>query len=1444
MNRAGKIALWSLSGIVIAVGIAFAGLQTGSAKRWLVDTLNGALASPDSAVRIGTIDGLVPFDMTVSQIALEDRAGPWLTIDQAAFRWSPSALLFARFRIDTLSAKTIDVLRKPTPSQSTQASSGLSLPRLPVAVELRDLDVSRLVVSPQVAGGDNAEASIRAHGLLARSRAELAISLARTDGQPGSGTVAAKFDRPADALDLNVAIDEPTGILMDAITGRTDHRPVRLALDGGGPLSGWSGKLSLTAGPDLGADATIAIAYAAGTRVAVSGNARITPLLTENARPLVGDRVTFDVTVADDGQGGLMLAPSNLTLASVKLDAQGTESKNGALSGSVHISVPDAAQAQGLLGQPAQGSIAIDAALSGTADRPKLLLTEHGQMSIGTVAADGLSIKADVQASPGRSADDQDFDLTLDVKADNLRHLSTQANYGALALHVAGITDRQGRLVDIHELNAQGAGIDLKAKGAFQAGVATGKASLSAGDLSVVGALFNIPAAGSLRLDIDAKAGTDKVIVAQLTGTADGLRTGITAADSLLAGQVRIDASGTGAPGGKLALSSLSVASSRFKLDVLGDFDPASRAVSGRLKASLADLDALSKALSSSLAGTGQVSATLGGTLDAPTADADVSLDNVRFQATRIDHFDAKVRAPSGLEGPATLQARIQSGKLDELIEMAMAREAGAYRLNNFRLAGTGGTAAGSAIVVDPARQTIAGKLTVAIGDLSLWSDVAGQQLGGQISLDADLPPGGRPGPVKLSIDHLALGANSNAIGMTHAALTGHLSGSISRPDGSLDLAVSGVSASGGTVTDASLHVSARGDTGDFRVHAAGRLRDKIVVDVAGSAARSRGTDSVRLTTLAVAMGADKLSLSRPATLTAAPGTYRLSGLALSVNGGQIEGDAALLPRQVSANLRLTQLPLHPLASLAGRHFVAGTLSGTITLGGTEADPRAHMALVTEGLDLETDGPLPRPKLSFSAGADWRGERVSLDAKLASGSGENLSVTGSAPFAFDLANFRTRSPRNQSLSAKVAGGGRLENLVSIVPLGEDQISGGFTIDVAIDGTIAAPHPSGRVLISGGRYSNMALGTELDGIDLAVNGAGDRFVLDHLTATDGKDGKLNASGAVDLAVSPARFDLSLGFTDFLVARGDDATIAADGDLKLGGTTADMKVAGGVKVRNAQLYIPERLPASVVTLDVTEVGGSEKAEPEKSAPLAPVGLQIALDAPGQIFVRGHGVNSEWRGHVDINGTSAKPSMTGQLSVVNGTIDLLGQTFSIDRGTVDFGGGSQIDPVLDVQASATASGVTATINVTGTAKSPKIALSSVPALPQDEILARVLFGSNVGSLTPSQGLQLAAAAATLAQGGPGILDRVRSTFGLDRLDLGSGASNRNGTQGTTKGTTVTGGKYIANGVFVGVSQGLSGQSSQAKVEVEVTPNLSVNSTFGAYSGSGFGAKYSIDY
>ncbi|MDB5397636.1 MAG: translocation/assembly module TamB [Rhodospirillales bacterium] len=1443
MRPIGKIFAWAAGGLIAVVVAGFGFMQTEVGKDWLASTATRTLSSPAATIKVGTIEGLVPFDMRISQIAMEDMGGAWLTIDEAAFAWSPSALLRGRLRIDQLTARSIEFLRQPAPSQ-TSGSSGFSLPRLPVTVELRNLAVNRLAIAPAVAGGDNAEASIEAHGLLTPDKAELSIELSRTDGQPGRGTLEARYDHPANALTLKLDINEPTGILLDASLARTDHLPLRVTLDGSGPLSGWQGRFHLMSGQGIHSDATVEIANKAGTRIALKGSAAISPLLTDDLRPLVGDDVKFEIIAAEDGKGGMMLAPSRIALATVTMDAQGSRSDRGELEGKLHIAVPDTSAAEPLLGRPAKGALSIDAILAGTLDRPKLTLTQYGALTFGDVAVDGLAINAQVEGKPGGGTDDPVFDLTIDAKAESLNDIASQKLYGPLSLHFAGTTDTKGALVDIGQITATGGGVDFKGAGSFKGGIADGKASLTATDLSIIGGMFGQRLGGAANIDVLLKTDRQRTVSIDVSGRGDGLRTGVPAADALLTGGLSLNAGGTRTANGKIAVRNIVLTTGGAKIEGNGGFDPGDRTITAAITATLADLKALSSSAANPLTGSGKLSAKIGGTLDTPSVDADSSFDHVALGKARIDHFDAAIHAPQGLKGIATLKGRIDSGKLAETIEADLGRNGGVYRLNKLRLAGTGGTF-DAAMTVDPAQHRVAGKMNAAIGDLSVWSDAVGEMLAGQVSLALDLPAdGARQGPISITVDRFSLGASPNSVGLTHAALTGKLSGDLARQNGAVDLSLAGLSANGGAITNADAHVSAKGKLSDFRLHAAGRAHDPISVDLAGSATEGANSNSIQIASFTAKLGKDTISLTKPATLTIAPQAYRLAGLGMTMDGGVIEGDAALSPKVAAADLRIRQLPLHPLAALAGRPFVGGTLDGHITLTGTAQRPEVRVMMATKGLDVQTDGPLPRPSLNLSAAADWRGERINLDAKITSGSGETLALTGSAPFAFDLVTLNPRAPRDPSLILAVKGGGRLENLSSIVPLGEDRIGGEFTIDIAVGGTIASPRPSGHVAITGGRYTNLALGTELDGIDLSLTSAGERFALDHMTATDSKSGKLNASGAVDLGRSPASVGFDLSFSDFLVARGDNMTVAADGDLKLTGTLKAMNLSGKLGIRKAELYIPDRLPASVVTLDVSEIGGRDKEEEPKAAPVAPVTLQIALDAPGQVFVRGHGVTSEWRGHIDIGGSTAQPSLTGQLAVNNGSIDLLGQNFNIDRGEINFTGGTTIDPVLNVQASAVASSVTALVNVTGTARAPKIALSSIPPMPQDEILARVLFGANVGSLTPSQGLQLAAAAATLAQGGPGIMDRVRSTIGLDRLDLGAGGANANGTQGVAKGTTVSGGKYIANGVFVGVAQGLGTNSSQAKVEVEITPNIFVNSTFGTGSGSGFGMKYSIDY
>jgi translocation and assembly module TamB len=329
----------------------------------------------------------------------------------------------------------------------------------------------------------------------------------------------------------------------------------------------------------------------------------------------------------------------------------------------------------------------------------------------------------------------------------------------------------------------------------------------------------------------------------------------------------------------------------------------------------------------------------------------------------------------------------------------------------------------------------------------------------------------------------------------------------------------------------------------------------------------------------------------------------------------------------------------------------------------------------------------------------------------------------------------------------------------------------------------------------------------------------------------------------------------------------------------GSIAAPRVDATVTIEEADLAVPE-LPAAAARPVAAQIIDSASgktlsaATVQQGPALMAATLNITVTLPGQTFVRGRGLDSEWRGRLVVSGTPAAPSITGRLDVVRGTYDLVGKTFVLSQGTITFLGGRTIDPIINIQATAQSSDITAMVALTGTATQPTIKLTSSPALPNDEILARLLFGTSMSQIGPAQGVEIASAAASLAGGDAlDVLGKLRRGLGLDRLGLGSAPgsvvpgigvpalSSASGpatgfgatplAPGTSSGalaggTALNAGKYVANGVYVGVSQGLQPGSSTANVTIDVTRHISVDTEAGQMSGAGIGigVNWKLDY
>ena len=393
----------------------------------------------------------------------------------------------------------------------------------------------------------------------------------------------------------------------------------------------------------------------------------------------------------------------------------------------------------------------------------------------------------------------------------------------------------------------------------------------------------------------------------------------------------------------------------------------------------------------------------------------------------------------------------------------------------------------------------------------------------------------------------------------------------------------------------------------------------------------------------------------------------------------------------------------------------------------------------------------------------------------------------------------------------------------------------------------APQLTGVVRANNLTYENEVLGTRLTRMQIDGRFNNDRFELVTLNARAG-EGSLSAKGSVGLAAdSGFPIDVQATLDNAQLARSDALGASASGQIRVLNNAQGGSITGQLNIPEARYQIAFQGASEVPELTgirrKSEIRAAA-ANPQPAAPAAaPVGLfklDLRVRAQNQLYVSGMGLESEWKADLRIGGTSAAPRIAGGLDLIRGTYSFAGKEFDVDRGKISFEGDDFTNPVIDIEANTTVEDVTATILVAGTAQAPRISFTSTPALAQDEVLARLLFGRSVTDLSATEAIQLAAALNSLrGSGGGGLnpLGKLRSATGIDRLRiLGSD-------EATGRGTALAAGQYLTDDIYIEIITDARGFTA-TQLEVALTKALSVLSQTGSFGGSNVSVRYSKNY
>jgi translocation and assembly module TamB len=191
------------------------------------------------------------------------------------------------------------------------------------------------------------------------------------------------------------------------------------------------------------------------------------------------------------------------------------------------------------------------------------------------------------------------------------------------------------------------------------------------------------------------------------------------------------------------------------------------------------------------------------------------------------------------------------------------------------------------------------------------------------------------------------------------------------------------------------------------------------------------------------------------------------------------------------------------------------------------------------------------------------------------------------------------------------------------------------------------------------------------------------------------------------------------------------------------------------------------------------------------------------------------------------------------VRGDYEFAGRRFDLTRGVIRFDGESPPDPALDIIASGNTQGLNASIRVAGTGLRPEITFSSTPALPQDELLSRLLFGTSITNLSAPEAVQLASAVASLRGGSTDLnpINALRNAIGLDRLRILPADTT------TGQRTSIAAGKYLTRRIYFEVITDGQGYSA-TRAEFQITRWLSILSTISNIGRQSATVRVSKDY
>jgi autotransporter translocation and assembly factor TamB len=400
------------------------------------------------------------------------------------------------------------------------------------------------------------------------------------------------------------------------------------------------------------------------------------------------------------------------------------------------------------------------------------------------------------------------------------------------------------------------------------------------------------------------------------------------------------------------------------------------------------------------------------------------------------------------------------------------------------------------------------------------------------------------------------------------------------------------------------------------------------------------------------------------------------------------------------------------------------------------------------------------------------------------------------------------------------------------------------VSLAIRGGFPEPLVSGSVRVVDGSIRAPLLRQTFAPVSGVAHFDGRRVRLEELAIGPPEAG-LRAHGVLELEdLRPAQIDLDFTLTAFPLSRSSLFETNVDGRLWLAGPVEGPALTGNLALQRTRITIRSTQDPvyKEVRIRTAQTGSAALEERPATGPtlLDRASVDVALEVPGDTWIRSPEMELDVKGWGRIEKRSLEPvRLSGALEAIRGTVRVVAKKFQVRSGRAELDGDTELDPVLDVEATHPVANVLIVAHVTGRVSDPTLKLTSEPEMDEQEVVSYLFFGRPSNQVGGAQQGGVDLAAAGLAAGM--ALDELREIFGhsfpVDTIDLRL--------QEGDEPSKLEVGKYITKDVFVRIGQSFgTEQAQEVGVSYRITDHWRVESNTSSNATAGADVFWTIDY